>query len=140
MSEFRRSESFPMSGTKMSREICRALRGGRRVAGSLDLKGVVMHMQWIFFALAVCIVFVFIAARPAPLALALNSIKLPPGFTISVFASPVKGARSMAVGSNGELFLGTRYGGNLYAIVDHNKRAHADEVITIDHGLNMPNG
>ena len=46
----------------------------------------------------------------------------------------------MTLGSNGTLFVGSREAGNVYAIVDRNHRGHADEVITIAHGLNEPNG
>jgi glucose/arabinose dehydrogenase len=100
-----------------------------------------MRVNRIFFVLIVCVSLGFFVARTAPpLDLALNSIKLPPGFTISIFASPVKRARSMALGPNGTLFVGTKDAGNVYAIVDGNKSGHADEIITIDHGLNMPNG
>src|SRR5215510_3965348 len=99
-----------------------------------------MRMPRILFALIVCVAIGLIAAGTAPLDLALNSIKLPPGFSISIFAAPVKGARSMALGSNGTLFVGTMNAGNVYALVDRNKTGHADEIITIDHGLNMPNG
>jgi glucose/arabinose dehydrogenase len=97
-------------------------------------------MQPIFFALIVCVSLGLIPAATAPLDLSLNSIVLPPGFTISIFALPVKGARSMALSPNGTLFVGTRDAGNVYALVDRNKTGHADEVFTIDHGLNMPNG
>jgi glucose/arabinose dehydrogenase len=85
---------------------------------------------------AVCIA----AAGMRSLDLPLNSIQLPPGFTISTFASGVKNARSMALGSNGTVFVGTRDAGNVYALVDHNHTGHADEIITIARGLNMPNG
>jgi glucose/arabinose dehydrogenase len=46
----------------------------------------------------------------------------------------------MSLSPNGTLFVGTRTAGNVYAILDHNRDNIADEVITIAHGLNMPNG
>jgi glucose/arabinose dehydrogenase len=71
--------------------------------------------------------------------LPLNKIKLPDGFEISIYASDVPGARSMALGPNGTLFVGTRVG-KVYAIVDRNRDNSADEVITVARGLRMPNG
>ncbi len=71
--------------------------------------------------------------------LPLNKIRLPDGFEISIYASDVPGARSMAVGPNGTLFVGTRVG-KVYAIVDRNRNNRADEVITVARGLRMPNG
>ena len=70
----------------------------------------------------------------------LDKIKLPPGFEIKIYASGVKGARSMALSPKGTLFVGTRGEGQVYAVVDRNKDHIADEVITLAEGLNMPNG
>jgi len=72
--------------------------------------------------------------------LPLDKIKLPPGFEISIYASNVPNARSMALSPNGTLFVATRTAGNVYAIVDRNRDNKADEVITSARGLNMPNG
>lgn len=70
----------------------------------------------------------------------LSLIKLPPGFKIEIFADNVKGARSLARGDNGTIFVGSRNAGNVYAIVDENKDNKADKVYTIASGLNSPNG
>src|SRR5512142_540922 len=70
----------------------------------------------------------------------LSTIKLPPGFTISVFASGVTNAREMTLSPNGVLFVGTRGEGKVYAVVDRNKDGKADRVYTIASGLRMPNG
>src|SRR5207253_11074837 len=51
-----------------------------------------------------------------------NSIKLPPGFSISIFASGIENARSMTLGSNGTLFVSTRTAGSVYAVVDRHNR------------------
>ncbi|WP_231717476.1 PQQ-dependent sugar dehydrogenase [Hymenobacter sp. DG25A] len=69
----------------------------------------------------------------------LTKIKLPPGFTISYFARNVSGARSLAVGTDGTVYVGTR-GDKVYALPDRNRDGRADEVITIASGLNQPNG
>lgn len=70
----------------------------------------------------------------------LNTIKLPPGFEIAVFAGNVPNARQMALSPNGVLFAGSREAGKVYAIVDHNRDGKADKVYTIAAGLNMPSG
>jgi glucose/arabinose dehydrogenase len=72
--------------------------------------------------------------------LPLDSIKLPPGFKIELFATGVKNARSMSRSPKGTLFVGTRRAGNVYAVTDKDKDYKADEVITIASGMNMPNG
>jgi glucose/arabinose dehydrogenase len=72
--------------------------------------------------------------------LPLDTIKLPPGFEINIFAAHVPNARSMSLSSEGTLFVGTRREGNVYAILDNNRDNIADKVITIAKGLNMPNG
>jgi len=76
----------------------------------------------------------------------LDRIKLPPGFRISIYASNVVAARSMALSPNGVLYVGSRWDGannqpgKVYAVVDRNGDYQADEVLTIASGLNMPNG
>ncbi len=70
----------------------------------------------------------------------LNEIRLPPGFEIAIYADNVPGARSLALGSNGTVFVGTRDQGKVYALLDRSGKNRADEVITIAGGLNMPNG
>jgi glucose/arabinose dehydrogenase len=80
-------------------------------------------------------------ARPSViLALPLEAIKLPPGFQIDIYATGVEDARSMVLGSNGTLFVGTRSAGKVYAVIDRDKDFKADEVITLAQGLKSPNG
>ncbi|MDP1992981.1 MAG: sorbosone dehydrogenase family protein [Syntrophales bacterium] len=69
-----------------------------------------------------------------------GKITLPPGFRIAVYAGDVPGARSMALGPKGTLFVGSRGEGKVYAVLDRDGDNRADEVITIAKGLNMPNG
>jgi glucose/arabinose dehydrogenase len=70
----------------------------------------------------------------------LSTIKLPPGFTISTYATGVTNAREMTLTPAGVLFVGTRGAGKVYAVVDQDKDGKADRVYTIASGLNMPNG
>ncbi|MEJ2500517.1 MAG: hypothetical protein P8Y65_05210 [Campylobacterales bacterium] len=45
----------------------------------------------------------------------LENIRLPDGFKIALFAQNVPGARSLALGERGTIFIGTRGAGNVYA-------------------------
>jgi len=80
------------------------------------------------------------AQSPSPSRLPLPALKLPPGFSISVYADNVPNARSMTLGPGGTLFVGTRTAGNVYAVIDANKDQKADRVVTVATGLDMPNG
>jgi glucose/arabinose dehydrogenase len=73
-------------------------------------------------------------------ALPLNQIKLPPGFTIDLYATGVPHAREMVMGSKGTLFVGTRDYDKVYAILDRNNDQKADQVYTIAEGLKDPSG
>ncbi|MFY0652600.1 MAG: sorbosone dehydrogenase family protein [Cyclobacteriaceae bacterium] len=70
----------------------------------------------------------------------ISSLKLPAGFEISVFASSVQNARSLALGRNGTIFVGSRRAGKVYALVDENKDGKSDKTYVIASGLNDPNG
>ncbi len=72
--------------------------------------------------------------------LPIDRLKLPPGFKIEVYADSVEGARSMAMGDNGTLFVGTRNKTNIYAIQDLDKDFRADHITVLDSTLEVPNG
>ncbi|MFO8078827.1 MAG: sorbosone dehydrogenase family protein [Armatimonadota bacterium] len=78
-------------------------------------------------------------AAPAP-APPLDQIELPDGFRIHYYASDVPGARSMTLSPGGILYVGTRREGNIYAVIDANSDSRAERVVTIDSGMNLPNG
>ncbi|MGH7354795.1 MAG: PQQ-dependent sugar dehydrogenase, partial [Candidatus Rokuibacteriota bacterium] len=67
----------------------------------------------------------------------INQLKLPPGFSISVWADGILNARQMAWGSKGTLFVGSRIPGQVYAVVD---KAGKREVKVIAKGLSQPSG
>lgn len=69
----------------------------------------------------------------------LSQIKLPPGFHISIFAR-VTHARSLAVGENGTVFVGTKGDGKVYALVDANNDGIAEKTYIIASGLILANG
>ena len=69
-----------------------------------------------------------------------SRIELPEGFGIRAWAEGVTDARSMALGPNGTLFVGTRSDGRLYALRDEDGDHWAERVVTLARGLNRPNG
>ena len=86
---------------------------------------------------ALCLAFAA-AGATAEARVPLDRVKLPPGFAIEVFAEDVQGARSMALGEKGTLFVGTRRAGKVHAVRNDGRKA--TEVITIASGLDLPNG
>lgn len=82
-------------------------------------------------------------ASPPPSAsaeLPLDSIEMPEGFEIELYAS-VPNARSLARSPSGTIFVGNRTGGSVYAVVDRPDREDGERrVVEIDSGLRMPNG
>lgn len=83
---------------------------------------------------------VLLASQIQASSVALEKLKLPPGFAIAIYADNVPNARGMTMGKNGTLFVGTRSKGNVYAVVDTDGDQHADKVYTIASGLEMPVG
>ena len=67
----------------------------------------------------------------------LASIKLPPGFKISVWASSVPQARQMAWGDKGTLFVGTWDAGTVSAVTDQGGKRTVKSIIK---GLRMATG
>jgi len=68
----------------------------------------------------------------------LERIKLPPGFSIEVYAE-VPSARSLTLGDNGIVYVGTQRAGTVAALVPRPGGGRA-EVVQIAKGLNVPNG
>ena len=63
-----------------------------------------------------------------------DKLRVPPGFSVSIYASGMPNARSMTFGKNGTLFVGSRFPGNVYAVTNKG------EVKTIAKGLYRSNG
>ena len=81
-----------------------------------------------------------IAPPPIPAAadkLPNAKLKLPPGFNIEVYASGIANTRSLRVGDKGTVFVGTRLGNKVTAIV---KKDGKTEIKTVAEGLYRPNG
>nr|WP_299068187.1 sorbosone dehydrogenase family protein [uncultured Allomuricauda sp.] len=72
--------------------------------------------------------------------LPLMNLNLPEGFKITIFAEGIDGARSMTMGDNGTLFVGTRNEKQVYALQDLDGDFRADSIITLDTDLESPNG
>lgn len=68
----------------------------------------------------------------------LNKLRVPDGFKVDIYAE-VPGARQMTLGTNGNVYIGTR-GNKVYAVVDRNKDHKADQVVAILDDLNVGNG
>jgi glucose/arabinose dehydrogenase len=81
-----------------------------------------------------------LAQSPAPSSVPLDRIALPPGFSIAVYAEGVQSAREMALGDRGTVFVGSRQGGQVFAVTDSDGDHKADAVTTIATGLNTPSG
>lgn len=66
-----------------------------------------------------------------------DKLKVPAGFKVELWASGLPNARSMAIGSKGTVFIGTRFPGNVYAIIDKDGKR---ETRVLAKGLHRPNG
>lgn len=70
----------------------------------------------------------------------LKQLHLPAGFTLSIYSDNVPNARSLALGDNGVVFVGTGSEGTVYAVEDSDGDGIADKRHIIAANLNMPNG
>lgn len=69
--------------------------------------------------------------------LQIDKLKVPSGFKIEVWASGMVNARTMTESPNGTIYVGTRFPGNVYAVVTKDGKR---EVKIIAKGLHRPNG
>lgn len=93
-------------------------------------------MRKIFSLLFALLVLTWTASEAA---LPLEKLHLPPGFHASVYAQDVASARSLALGADGTVYVGSNTAGKVYALRDHGHDQPA-EVITLAEGLRGPNG
>ena len=89
------------------------------------------------FAFVLCVA---VGTVPVVAALSLERIRVPAGFSISVFATGVPNARQVTRSSKGIVYVGTRSAGAVYAVVDEDADYRADRVHKIADGLYMPSG
>lgn len=78
------------------------------------------------------------AAKPENEAV-VQQLHVPYGFAISIFAEDVPGARQIAIGERGVVFVGTQ-DGSVYALEDKNGDGVADQRHTVAKDLYLPNG
>ena len=81
-----------------------------------------------------------VAPPPIPAAadkLPTAQLKLPPGFNIEVYASGIANTRSLRIGDKGTVFVGTRFGNKVTAVV---KKDGKTETKVVAEGLYRPNG
>ena len=77
---------------------------------------------------------------PPPPPFSASSLTLPAGFQAAVFAEKVDNARSMVLGPEGTVFVGSQYSGKVHAVVDRDGDHKAERVVLIASGLDQPNG
>ena len=70
----------------------------------------------------------------------LKQLHVPDGFSLSVYADNVPNARSLALGDNGIVFIGTGREGKVYAVLDSDNDGVAEQRHIVVSDLNMPNG
>ncbi len=79
-------------------------------------------------------------AQPNNVQDVLKNLSLPAGFSISIYADKLPNARSMVLGDDGVVFVGTAKESKVYAVVDANHDGVADKSYVIAKDLYMPNG
>lgn len=67
-------------------------------------------------------------------------VTLPKGFEISYYARGIKNARSLALGDDGTVYVGSRSENHVTALVDKNKDGVAERSFKIGEKMNGPNG
>lgn len=72
--------------------------------------------------------------------LPLDTLVLPPGFHIEVYAGGVDNARQLALGAKGTVFAGSRDAGKVHAISDSDGDGRADSVRMVASRLQLPSG
>ncbi|WP_255532417.1 sorbosone dehydrogenase family protein [Polynucleobacter sp. AP-Reno-20A-A9] len=77
-----------------------------------------------------------ISAMPAD-EIPVSKLKVPAGFKVELWASGMPNGRSMTESPSGTVYVGTRFTGNVYAVVTKDGKR---EVKTIAKGLHRPNG
>jgi glucose/arabinose dehydrogenase len=108
--------------------------------GASSPKSKIQNPKFIAIATIVLLTYLPALACAAVGKAQLDRIKLPPGFSISVYSEAVPGARSLAQSPRGIVYVGSMGEGKVYALVDKNKDGRADQVFTLASGLRSPNG
>jgi len=95
---------------------------------------------------------VLVAAMPRPAAaqatpgarvtiqVAGHAVRVPPGFTVDVYAEGLRGARFMALGPDGVPYLSLSRAGRVVKLPDRDGDGRADTVVEVARGLDIPHG
>ena len=67
-------------------------------------------------------------------------LAVPRGFAVNTYAEGLQGARFMAVGPDGAIYLTLTRSGRVVALPDANRDGRADRVVTVAEGLDLPHG
>ena len=78
--------------------------------------------------------------KPIDVAVPLEKLMAPINFQIDLYAKGLDNARSLALSPEGTLYVGSRWAGKVYAVIDEDKDNFAEKVVTIATGMYMPNG
>jgi glucose/arabinose dehydrogenase len=81
-----------------------------------------------------------LAATPVLAAPPLNTLSLPPGFHLALYADHVTDAREIALGAHGTVFVGSGGAGKVYALTGSSSTGAAERVRVIARGLDAPVG
>ena len=74
--------------------------------------------------------------RPLPV----ETLRVPAGFTVNLFADGIESARSLTLGAEGTVFVGSRGGNDVIALRDEDGDGVAEKRWTVARGLRVPNG
>jgi glucose/arabinose dehydrogenase len=111
------------------------------IAGKTAASKIMITTQRFIIIILLCGLFNPVSSRSSRVAAqSSNQWIVPPGFQVSVFAENVTNARSMALGPQGTVFVGSRTAGRVHAVIDRDNDHKADRVILVAQGLDQPNG
>lgn len=92
------------------------------------------------FAVALATVALAGVASAAHAAAPLQSLKVPPGFHVSIYSDAVPNAREITLGTHDTVFVGSMSEGKVYALTGTGKHGRAEHVYVIAKDLEMPVG
>lgn len=107
-------------------------------AGILTAGGFILYQRYVRGALPA------ITPPPEDITKVINTtgmpLKLPPGFSISIFAKDLESPRVLTLDPAGTIVASITSEGSVVALPDQNSDGVADETVTVTSGLNRPHG
>jgi glucose/arabinose dehydrogenase len=90
---------------------------------------------------SLCLIYsALVFSQPGKYQNILGQLQVPEGFEISIYSDDVPNARSLALGDDDVVFVGTGVEGKVYAVRDSDGDGIAETRYTIADNLSMPNG